>query len=57
MKKNEYTALALFVKQKRKQTDITQLELADKAGVGIRFVRDEGQALAIIRTSDKSAVK
>ena len=40
MKKKEYTAIALFVKQKRKQTHITQVELADKAGVGLRFIRD-----------------
>lgn len=32
--------LAEFVKKKRKQTKLTQLELADRAGVGLRFIRE-----------------
>lgn len=29
-----------FVKQKRKKVNLTQVELAQKAGVGLRFVRE-----------------
>lgn len=32
--------LRQFIKQKRKQVGLTQEELAYKAGVGLRFVRD-----------------
>jgi y4mF family transcriptional regulator len=32
--------LAAFVKQKRKILRITQPEMAEKAGVGLRFVRE-----------------
>jgi transcriptional regulator with XRE-family HTH domain len=34
------TALSIYVKDKRKQNNLTQPELALKAGVGLRFVRD-----------------
>jgi y4mF family transcriptional regulator len=49
MNKEKGNALALFVKQKRKQIDITQIELADKAGVGLRFVRDMEQGKTTLR--------
>lgn len=29
-----------FVKEKRKQTSLTQPEMAEKAGVGLRFIRE-----------------
>ncbi len=32
--------LRLFVKEKRKSANLTQKELAEKAGVGLRLVRD-----------------
>ena len=32
--------IADFVRQKRKQYKITQRDLADRAGVGIRFIRE-----------------
>ena len=32
--------LSRFVKKKRKDLGLTQKELADKAGVGLRFVRE-----------------
>ncbi len=32
--------IAQFIKKKRKQAGLTQLELAEKAGVGLRFVRE-----------------
>ena len=34
------TDLSIYVKAKRKQNNLTQPELALKAGVGLRFVRD-----------------
>jgi y4mF family transcriptional regulator len=34
------TSLDEFVKEKRKQLKITQPELAQKAGVGLRFLRE-----------------
>lgn len=32
--------ISKFIKEKRKRLGLTQLELADRAGVGIRFIRD-----------------
>lgn len=32
--------IAEFVRQKRKQYKMTQRDLADRAGVGIRFIRE-----------------
>lgn len=32
--------LSLFVKQKRRAAGLTQPELSEKAGVGLRFVRE-----------------
>ncbi len=34
------TLLADFIKQKRKQLKLTQPELAERAGVGLRFLRE-----------------
>lgn len=34
------TSIATFIKEKRKTLKLTQPELAEKAGVGIRFVRE-----------------
>jgi len=31
--------IASFVKEKRKRLNFTQIELAEKAGVGLRFIR------------------
>ena len=33
-------SIASFIKEKRKQLKLTQPELADKAGVGLRFIRE-----------------
>ncbi len=33
-------SLSRFVKSKRKELNLTQQELAEKAGVGLRFVRE-----------------
>lgn len=34
------TTIAKFIKEKRKQLKLTQPELAERAGVGLRFVRE-----------------
>jgi len=36
----EYTSLSEYVKSMRKQYAMTQLDLSEKAGVGLRFVRE-----------------
>lgn len=48
MKKNLNT-ISLFVKKKRKENNLTQPELALKAGVGLRFVRDLEQGKNTLR--------
>lgn len=49
MREKERTALATFVKARRKMLRINQVELAEKAGVGLRFVRDMEQGKASLR--------
>ena len=41
--------LATFVKNKRKAVRLTQPELAGKAGVGLRFIRELEQGKASLR--------
>lgn len=41
--------LASFVKNKRKSVDLTQPELAEKAGVGLRFIRELEQGKESLR--------
>lgn len=41
--------LANFVKEMRKKFNLTQIDLADKSGVGIRFVRDLEQGKQTLR--------
>lgn len=48
MKSNNLT-LSRFVKEKRKQVNLTQPALAAKAGVGLRFVRDLEQGKATLK--------
>jgi y4mF family transcriptional regulator len=38
-----------FIKSKRKDLGLTQIDLAEKAGVGLRFVRDLEQGKASLR--------
>ena len=38
-----------FVKERRKQLGLTQTDLAEKAGVGLRFVRDLEQGKTTLR--------
>jgi len=41
--------LSEFVKEKRKMANLTQPELAQKAGVGLRFVRELEQGKETLR--------
>jgi y4mF family transcriptional regulator len=41
--------LTKFIKDKRKKLGLTQIDLAEKAGVGLRFVRDLEQGKASVR--------
>ncbi len=38
-----------FIKEKRKQLNLTQPELAERAGVGLRFVRELEQGKQSVR--------
>ena len=48
MKKN-LNDISVYVKNKRKQNKLTQPEIAVKAGVGLRFVRDLEQGKNTLR--------
>lgn len=43
------TTLSDFLKKKRKKLKLTQPQLAEKAGVGIRFIRDLEQGKTTLR--------
>ena len=47
----EKTAISLsdFLKDKRKKLNLTQQQLAEKAGVGLRFIRDLEQGKTTLR--------
>lgn len=40
IEKQQQNELSNFVRKKRKQLNLTQLDLSQKAGVGIRFIRE-----------------
>lgn len=46
---NDDNALSEFVRQKRKLFGLTQQEVAEKSGVGLRFVRDLEQGKKTLR--------
>jgi len=43
------SSLSDFIKKKRKQLKLTQPELAERAGVGLRFVRELEQGKQSVR--------
>jgi y4mF family transcriptional regulator len=45
----EYTALPEYIKQMRKQYRLTQVDLSEKSGVGLRFVRELEQGKQTLR--------
>lgn len=50
------TLFSLFFKEMRKKTGITQEQLAEKAGVGLRFIRDVEQGKRTVRLDRLNAV-
>ena len=42
-------AIAEFVKQKRKEAGLTQVEFAMRSGLGLRFIRDLEQGKETVR--------
>lgn len=44
-----YNDLPDYIKVKRKEANLTQAELAEKAGVGLRFIRDLEQGKETLR--------
>ncbi len=54
MANNSY--IAGFVKDNRNRLNMTQEELADKAGVGLRFIRDLEQGKSTLRTDKVNQV-
>lgn len=53
MKKN---AISEFAKEHRRTAGLTQAELATKAGVGLRFIRDLEQGKTSLRTDTVNKV-
>lgn len=47
--KQESMSLSDFLKDKRKKLNLSQQQLAEKAGVGLRFVRDLEQEKTTLR--------
>lgn len=45
----ELTTLSKYVKSMRKQYNLTQVELSEKSGVGLRFVRELEQGKQTLR--------
>lgn len=41
--------LSTFIKSKRKAAGLTQLDLAEKSGVGLRFIREMEQGKTTLR--------
>jgi len=47
--KQESMSLSNFLKEKRKKLNLSQQQLSEKAGVGLRFVRDLEQGKTTLR--------
>ena len=43
------SGISKFVKEKRKQFNLTQVDLSQKSGVGLRFIRDLEQGKKTLR--------
>lgn len=54
--KNEKTLYGQFVRSNRQKAKLTQVELAKKAGVGLRFIRDVEQGKQSPRTDTLNKV-
>jgi y4mF family transcriptional regulator len=51
-----HTPFSSFLKQKRKETNLTQEQLALKAGVGLRFIRELEQGKRSLRLDKVNTV-
>lgn len=51
------TTLSVFVKAMRKQYNLTQVDLSEKSGVGLRFVRELEQGKQTIRLDKASQIQ
>lgn len=47
---NRKNPIAKFIRQRRKELNLTQIELADTAGVGLRFIRELEQGKPNLKT-------
>ena len=45
----ENNSLSIVIKLKRKSANLTQVELAEKSGVGLRFIREMEQGKTTLR--------
>ena len=45
----ENNSLSTVIKSKRKSANLTQVELAEKSGVGLRFIREMEQGKTTLR--------
>lgn len=52
----EYLSLSDYVKQMRKQHHLTQTDLCEKAGVGLRFIRELEQGKLTLRMDKVNSV-
>jgi len=52
----EKNIIGEFIKKERKTVKLTQRELALKAGVGLRFIRDAEQGKSTLRTDTLNKV-
>jgi y4mF family transcriptional regulator len=52
----EKNSIGEFIKKERKTVKLTQRELALKAGVGLRFIRDVEQGKTTLRTDTLNKV-
>lgn len=52
----EKNIISEFIKKERKSANLTQKELALKAGVGLRFIRDVEQGKTSFRTNTLNKV-
>ncbi len=53
---NEVMSISTFVKQMRKHHSLTQVELSEKSGVGLRFVRELEQGKETLRLDKINSV-
>lgn len=53
---NKQTVLSKYVKEMRKKFGLTQVDLSEKAGVGLRFVRDLEQGKKSLRVDKVNEV-